>query len=203
MNTNFSILKLSEERKKAITSCIEWSQNCPISLDMLRQVNFQHYDFEGNIKSGVIIVHTVIADKTLTLFKKLFKIKFPIHQAIPIDEYKGSDIDSMKDNNTSGFNCRRVMGENKWSSHAYGAAIDINPLQNPYVLINHNLAEAKIFPKNGTMFLNRSIQRDGMVESIVTIFKNNGFSIWGGDWNTVLDYHHFQISWDEINKIIS
>jgi hypothetical protein len=48
-----------------------------------------------------------------------------------VDVYSGDDDRSMAANNTSAFNCRKVAGTSKWSEHAYGRAIDVNPVQNP------------------------------------------------------------------------
>jgi hypothetical protein len=39
----------------------------------------------------------------------------------------------MEDNNTSAFNCRDIPGTNEPTQHAYGRAIDLNPLLNPSV----------------------------------------------------------------------
>nr|WP_299344215.1 M15 family metallopeptidase [Allomuricauda sp.] len=195
---SFSIEDLSSERKINIRKCAEWSEDCPISLDFLKEVHFLHKDFSGNNKSGSIIVLDEIANSVLSIFKDLFTIEFPIHKAVPIDFYNGSDVDSMNDNNTSGFNCRKVMNEDRWSSHSYGSAIDINPVQNPYIIINHESSDAKIFPKEGAKFLNRGLAEKGMTEPIVDIFLRYGFSEWGGNWRSPLDYHHFQIPWKKV-----
>ena len=48
-------------------------------------------------------------------------------------DYGGDDDRSMAADNTSAYNCRRVAGSDRWSDHAYGAAIDINPVENPYL----------------------------------------------------------------------
>ncbi|NND35346.1 MAG: M15 family metallopeptidase, partial [Saprospiraceae bacterium] len=85
----------------------------------------------------------------------------------------------------------------RWSSHAYGAAIDINPGQNPYVL-NPDQSDFKVFPSGGERFLDRGNIRIGMVEPIVHIFKKHGFTEWGGEWESPLDYHHFQVDWERI-----
>ncbi len=198
---DFSVTDLSKERRHGIMRCEGWSDDCPVSLDILKEVNVLHKDFSGATKQGSVIVLNEIADATLKIFKRLFEIEFPISKAIPIDYYNGSDVDSMNDNNSSGFNCRKIMDKDKWSSHSYGTAIDINPTQNPYVLIDHKKAEALIYPKKGTMFLNRGLHEKGMVEPIVEIFSQYGFTEWGGNWIDRLDYHHFQISWEEIEKM--
>lgn len=148
-----------------------------------------------------MVVIEEIAQDTLLLFEKLFEIAFPIHKAVPVDHFKGSDVASMNANNSSAFNCRRIMDSDRWSSHSYGTAIDINPLQNPYVLIDHEASTAKIYPKGGGMYLNRGTLEKGMVEPVVEIFYDHGFTEWGGHWKDRLDYHHFQIPWDKIQQL--
>ena len=93
------------------------------------------------------------------------------------------------------------MYTDQWSSHAYGAAVDINPLQNPYVIFNREASTAEIFPEGGIEYLNRNIMQNGMVEEIVTLFHEYGFTEWGGNWKECLDYHHFQVSWNRINEL--
>ena len=50
-----------------------------------------------------------------------------------VDAYDGDDNRSMAANNSSAYNCRTVAGQSSFSAHAYGAAVDINPVENPYV----------------------------------------------------------------------
>ena len=52
---------------------------------------------------------------------------------VPVDAYGGSDFRSIEADNTSAFNCRFVDGTTRYSEHAYGRAIDVNPIENPYV----------------------------------------------------------------------
>lgn len=174
----------------------------PVHISELRLVVFDHYNFSGEIKSGRIIIHRNFAKDASDIFRELYEMKFPIQQAVTIDNYNSDDVASMEDNNTSGFNCRRIMNTGNWSSHAYGTAIDINPMQNPYVLIDHDNGTAKIYPRAGSAYLNRSITRPGMVEDIVRIFARHGFTAWGGAWESPLDYHHFQVPWDVIEKLV-
>ncbi len=102
---------------------------------------------------------------------------------------------SMEDNNTSAFNCRATTGKpNEFSLHAYGVAIDINPLQNPYIgFSKENIGEAFVLPKTATPYVNRIVHAPGSAESIVDIFAAHGFSEWGGHWVDRIDYQHFQV----------
>lgn len=140
-----------------------------------------------------------VAEQVKELFSTLIKKSFPINKSLLMENYQGDDKAAMDDNNTSAFNGRPITGGTSWSKHAYGVAIDINPLQNPYISFNDN-GTAKILPTASTeSFINRNNsrpgkeQRLGMAEEVVDIFAQHGFLIWGGDWNSPIDYQHFEI----------
>lgn len=176
-------------------------EDCPVQDARLVEVHFDHYDFDGNIVNGTMVVFDVIADNVKDIFSQLLEMKFPIHKAVPISHYDGSDEGSMNDNNSSAFNGRKILGTSRWSSHAYGMAIDINPLQNPYLTILDD--EIRLYPAGGFSFLNRELKVSGMVTGdVVEIFRSNHFTVWGGHWNDQrIDYHHFQLPWEIINNI--
>ncbi len=157
----------------------------------------EHYDFSGNITIGQLIIFDELALPLLKIFEELFAMKFPIYSMRLIDEFDGDDELSMAANNSSCFNFRNIPGSSIISMHSYGAAIDINPVQNPFIIDDG----VTIFPKQGSEFLNRDNQRKGMVEPIVHIFKKHGFE-WGGDWNSPIDYHHFQMPRNKIEQLI-
>lgn len=169
-----------------------WTADCPVSIERLKLVEISHLNFEDNIQPGEIIVLDKLAQSVLRIFEELLIIKFPIHGVYPIDKYEGNDEKSMAANNSSSFNYRTIAGSTKVSMHAYGLAIDINPVQNPYIEIKDD-GHVQVHPKSGVDFLNRSNIRQGMVEPIVPILKKHGFSEWGGNWNKPIDYHHFQV----------
>jgi len=108
---------------------------------------------------------------------------------VPLDEaYGGDDMTSMQDDNTSAFNCRVIAGTNRLSRHAYGLAIDVNPLYNPYVKGD------VIQPPEGAAYLDRSRDVKGMIhaEDICRReFMVRGWD-WGGDWESRKDYQHFE-----------
>ncbi len=178
-----------------------WKSDCPVVLARLKLVEISHLNFEGNIQSGQIIVLDKLAQSVLGIFEELMIIKFPIHSVHLIDKYEGDDDQSMAANNSSSFNFRTITGSNQFSMHAYGLAIDINPVQNPYILIKED-GHVQVHPKSGVDFLNRSNMRPGMVEPLVPIFKKHGFSEWGGNWNKPIDYHHFQVPRSRVNELI-
>ena len=167
-----------------------WTPECPVALKDLKLLQLKHYDFNNVIKDGHMVVNAKIADLVSSIFQELLDLKFPIEKIKPIDLYQGIDELSMMDNNSSCFNFRKIAGTDRLSSHSYGLAIDINPVQNPYIRIKEGATI--IEPTAGLEFLNRHNLRSGMVESIVPIFTKHGF-IWGGKWDNPIDYHHFEI----------
>lgn len=174
-----------------------YNPKCPVPPNRLRKIVFSYYDFEKNIHNdGTLIVMDAVAEHVINIFKELYENQFPIHKIRHIELYGGDDELSLKDNNTSCFNCRAIVGDNKLlSMHSYGLAIDINPWQNPY--INTDITydqKALISPMQGLSYLNRANLRPGMTEQIVHIFAQNGFTIWGGRWNSPIDWQHFQTS---------
>lgn len=110
------------------------SETCPVSLADLRHVVVTRVGFDGRAHRGELVVHADVASDVVDVFSALYADRFPIERMLLIDEYGGDDDRSMAGNNTSGYNCRRVAGRSTWSDHAYGRAIDINPVQNPYVV---------------------------------------------------------------------
>ena len=173
---------------------VSYRENPDISLDELRYVRIIHFDFNGQIQEGELIVNQRIAYATMKAFYELYKWEYPIESVRLVDDYEGDDELSMEANNSSAFNYRTVEGRTQLSKHALGMAIDINPKMNPYV------REDGYFPKNATEYLERDPKlckgehADKMIhrkEIAYRIFKRNGFS-WGGDWKHCKDYQHFE-----------
>lgn len=178
-----------------------WSSDCPVNPGLLKLVEVQYVDFEGERKSGTLMVHQELARCTANIFRELEIRAFPIHSMLTMDHFDGDDQRSMAANNTSAFNGRCIDGTDRWSSHAYGAAIDINPVQNPYLAIDPDTATIKVQPESGTGYVNRNTSYAGMVEEIVSLMAAFGFTEWGGRWPDRPDYHHFQLPWEEINSL--
>lgn len=182
-------LNLSNEMKSKKV----WNESCPIKIEDLVLLKVPYYDFNGQIKIGNLIVLSHISERVSNIFNELFQVKFPIYSIDTIDKYRGDDEKSMEANNTYGFCCRKGVSSDRLSSHSFGIAIDINPLQNPYISSNE-----KVYPELGHEFLDRNNIRPGMVNNIVSIFQKHGFE-WGGNWKNP-DYHHFQLErkyWDK------
>ncbi|AIL66035.1 hypothetical protein NOVO_08575 [Rickettsiales bacterium Ac37b] len=208
VSAKINTLSSKECENMVVTGVI--TNNNPVSCDRLRRVSFKYINFEGNVGEGNIVVFDAVAEQAVGIFSELFKLRFPIQKAIVMENYQGNDELSMIDNNTSAFNGRPTTGGSSWSKHAYGVAIDINPLQNPYISFQED-GSAKIYPPaSAELFVNRSNlrpgkkERAGMVENIVDVFARHGFIRWGGEWDTPIDYHHFEIgSQDFVNELLS
>lgn len=196
----FQIDKLNAEDISSLGQSQIWKDTCPVPLNRLRIVRVSSWDFEGHLHTdGEIMVLDAVAESVLQIFKTLYTQKFPLAKVRLIDHYQGDDAKSMNDNNTSCFNCRSIIGGSTLSLHAYGVAIDINPIQNPFVQFPEGKDMAIYSPAEGRDYANRLQHRPdksfrlGMAEQVVDVFKENGFSVWGGHWDTPIDYQHFQI----------
>lgn len=196
---NFQINTLDQNVIDQMKEHNIWSDECPVPLNDLRVVTVTHYNFDAKIITGEIMVHKNIAEKVVNIFQELFDRKFAIHSLKLIQEFEGNDILSMEANNSSAFNFRKIANTNKVSQHSYGIAIDINPVQNPYIKNNNEII---IQPQSGKDFLDRTNIRSGMVEEIVDLFKDHGFN-WGGDWTSLKDYQHFEYPLEKLNLEIS
>jgi hypothetical protein len=198
---NFSINEIPEARIKSMLKTKVWTSECLIPLERFKLLTVTYHDFDNKPQQGEIIVLDVVAEETIKIFKQLLDIKFPIYKIRLIDEYGGDDEASMEDNNSSCFNYRKIAGSSLLSIHGLGMAIDINPLQNPYLVLDKANATIKVYPKEGMDFVNRNKDYIGKVEPIVHIFKQYGFQAWGGNWGEPIDYHHFQVNRDIAEQI--
>ena len=133
-------------------------------------------------------MHRDHADSLAQVFGVLFDARFPIQSMELVDAFGGDDQRSMQANNTSAFNCREVAyTPGRWSNHAFGQAIDINPLVNPYVKNDF------VDPEQGRAYLDRTSDTPGLIKAddvVVQAFAEVGW-IWGGTWSSAKDYQHF------------
>ena len=164
-----------------------------VTIMDLSYVHVLYYDFEGMPTEGELICNQTIAQDLVEIFHELYKAEYQIEKIRLIDEYDGDDDLSMADNNTSCFNYRVVSGSSSLSKHAYGLAIDINPLYNPYITYNKDHS-INVSPAAGADYADRSNAFPYKIDEndlCCRLFKEHGF-IWGGDWNSCKDYQHFQ-----------
>lgn len=160
--------------------------------ERLRLVRFSYMGFDGATHDdGELVVLDAVADHVLAIFVALRSRAFPIASAKLMNHYRGNDDASMAVNNTSAFNVRRVEGSRSMSLHAYGLAIDLNPIQNPYV--ERGARGIEISPPAGKNYVRRQDRRAGMAEAAVDLFAHHGFAQWGGYWPRGIDYQHFQV----------
>jgi hypothetical protein len=167
-----------------------WRPGCPVGPARLRAVRLRHWDFGGRSRIGLLVVDAAETGRVVSVFRRLYVARFPIRRMLGVEVYRGSDDRSMRADNTSAFNCRFVGGTRRWSEHAYGRAIDLNPVENPYV--HGGLVE----PPAGRAYLVRSRVRPGMATSssiVVRAFDSVGWH-WGGRWRSSKDYQHFSTS---------
>jgi poly-gamma-glutamate synthesis protein (capsule biosynthesis protein) len=164
-----------------------WHAGCPAPLQDLRLVRVTYRGFDGQPQHGRLAVHRGWADEILLVFRRLYRQGFPIRRVRLVDRFDADDRESMRHDNTSAFNCRYVAGTTTWSQHAFGRAIDINPVENPYVDGSH------VSPRRGRRYLDRSDVRPGMIVQggvVVRAFRRIGWG-WGGTWSSAKDYQHF------------
>ena len=161
--------------------------NAKIGYDQLRYLILPYYDFDGNIQKGEMVCNQTIAHDLLCVFKTLFSEYYPICSIRLVDDFDADDETSMQANNTSCFNYRNVPGNSYLSRHALGLAIDINPLQNPYI------RGSKVRPATATEYVDRTKDFPHKIDKNDLCFKaftSYGFT-WGGIWRNK-DYQHFE-----------
>lgn len=173
-----------------------WTPACPVPLEDLRLVEVSYWNFDGEVKTGPLVLNERVASDVLGVFRRLFRAHFPIEEiklAAKDRPIRPEDYwDKSRRSVTASFNCRLATGSSSTlSQHSYGWAIDINPLQNPYVRNDGAVLRAIALP-----FRNRSLHRKGMIHEgdvVVRSFARIGWE-WGGHWHTLKDYMHFSLT---------
>jgi hypothetical protein len=165
-----------------------WRPGCPVPPSRLRGIRLAYWDFGGRRHLGTIVVDETAVRDVETVFRSLYRARFPIRSLRPVAAFGGSDTRSMAADNTSGFNCRKAVttGPAGWSEHAYGLAIDVNTVENPY------REAGRWLPSAGKRFADRTRVRRGMAVPggvLVRAFAAVGWG-WGGRWRNP-DYQHF------------
>jgi hypothetical protein len=166
-----------------------WRPGCPVPPAQLRRVRLTYWGFDRRAHSGTLVANRVAVPALVRVFSRLYAARFPVRRLRPIDAYGGNDERSLAADNTAAFNCRYVIGPGprRWSVHAYGEAVDVNPVENPY------LEGGRVHPRSGRRYLDRSNVRPGMATRsglLVRAFATVGWR-WGGRWTGSPDYQHF------------
>lgn len=188
ISKGFSYGKIDENIKSRIEGVSYPASGAEIGLEELSYVEILHYDFEGNINKGELIVNAELAKEVTEIFYELYENKYPVESVKLIDEFNGDDEASMTANNSSAFNYRTIAGTNKLSKHGRGAAIDINPLYNPCV------TESGVAPAAGKRYADRKEEFAGKIDEddlAYKLFTKAGWT-WGGHWKSLKDYQHFE-----------
>ena len=183
----FSARRLGPALRSRVSGS-SWHPGCPVPLAELRYLRIGYRGFDRRARVGEMIVAASAVSDVRRVFARLFRARFPIRRMRLVDDYGGSDFASIEADNTSAFNCRRATGSSRFSEHAYGRAIDVNPIENPYVYPDGTTAHPASRP-----YLDRSRHRRGMAYEggvLVRAFDRAGWS-WGGDWSSPKDYQHF------------
>jgi hypothetical protein len=182
----FVARKLSPTLRRRITG-VSWHSGCPVGRARLRYLRIGYHGFDGRVHSGEMIANRSAVRPLERAFASLYRSRFPIRSMRLVDDYGGSDYRSIEADNTSAFNCRRATGQSRWSQHAYGRAVDVNPIENPYV------ANGRTTHPASRRYLDRSRRRRGMAYAggaLVRAFSAIGWG-WGGTWSNPKDYQHF------------
>jgi D-alanyl-D-alanine carboxypeptidase len=164
-----------------------WRPGCPVGLADLRYVTVSFRGFDGRAHTGELVVHRRVAAPVVSVFARLYRARFPIEEMRLVT---GADLEARPTgdgNNTAAFVCRAARKQTRWSAHAYGLAVDVNPFHNPY------RRGDLVLPELAGAYEDRANARPGMVRpgAVVTAaFAGIGWT-WGGTWRSPTDYMHF------------
>jgi len=174
-----------------------WHRGCPVSLSQLRVLTVSYWDFDGNAQTGQVVVDAKAAAPLAVVFRKLYAMRFPIHHMHLQEVYGPRSAQPADGDVTGSFECRQAVpspcsrgtGTGSWSNHAYGLAVDVNPVENPYVGCGMTR------DKTALKYMDRSRHRKGMVTpAVVRAFASVGWG-WGGAWSgSTKDYMHFSFN---------
>ena len=170
---------------------VSWHPGCRVGLSDLRLITLTYRGFDGRDHNGRLIANRDAATALVAVFRRLYAARFPIRRMELVDRYGGDDYRSIEADNTSSFNCRNATGSTRWSNHAYGRAIDVNPIENPYVSGGTTSHPAS------RPYLDRARHGRGTAYeggALVEAFRSVGWG-WGGTWSgSVRDYQHFSVN---------
>jgi hypothetical protein len=185
---------LTATAKHELIASKHYYSKCPVPLSRLRLLTLTYWGWDGHPHTGQLVVNANVVPAVTTAFEKLYAMRFPIHHMAIADEYGPSSVQPADGDITYSFSCRQAVpspctggtATGSWSMHAYGEAVDINPVENPYVGCGMTR------DKTALSYLDRSRVRRGMVTpAVVSAFASIGWG-WGGSWSgSTKDYMHF------------
>ena len=167
-----------------------WKEGCPVEPEELTYLTLSFWGFDGLPHTGEMIVNSTVADDVVSVFAALFDSGYPIEEMRLVTDEDLTAPPTGDGNNTGSFVCRPVTGGTKFSQHAYGLAIDINPFLNPYQRGD------LVLPELAAFYLERAAEQPGVItegDVVVTAFEAIGWS-WGGRWSSLKDYQHFSVN---------
>ena len=168
---------------------VSYPADAGIALSELRYLRLSYVDFDGESQTGEMVCHEAIAGDLVEIFQALYEARYPIRSIRLIDDFGGSDEASMRADNTSCFNYRPRTGQRRLSTHALGRAVDVNPLENPFVD-----RQGRVQPAGAEAYADRSADFPHKIDRedlCYRLFRAHGFA-WGGAWRSVRDYQHFE-----------
>jgi D-alanyl-D-alanine carboxypeptidase len=164
-----------------------WKPECPVQPADLRYLTVAFRGFDGAAHTGELIVAARVADDVTRVFGELYAAGFPIEEMRVVEPAELTAPPTGDDNNTTAFVCRPAVGSTRWSAHALGLAVDVNPFQNPY------RKDDLVLPELASAYLDRGRDLPGMIQDggpVVGAFERIGWR-WGGRWTSPVDLHHF------------
>lgn len=192
-----SVRPLSSAERSQLVRHGTWHRGCPVPLAGLRVLRVTHYGFDGEVRTGQLVVGRDVARPLVSVFRRLYELRFPIRHMRFRDFYAGEAAYPADEDITASFECRQAVpspcvggrGTGSWSNHAYGHAIDINPRENPYVGCGMTR------DRDARKYMDRSHLRRGMVTpAVIAAFRSIGWG-WGGAWTgATKDYMHFSVN---------
>lgn len=175
-----------------------YRENPDIGIEDLRYLKVLHYNYDHQIQVGEMIVNVQLAEEVCNIFRELFENEYEIYSMYLVDNFwtgdgDSSDYASIDVNNTSCFNYREQTGGGALSNHAYGCAIDLNPMENPYVVYDGD-TPVEWAHSNADPYIDRNSGAEHVIthdDVCYQIFAKYGYS-WGGDWSNPKDFQHFE-----------
>jgi len=181
------VFPIYEGRRQRMIESGSWNGTCSVPFADLRLVRVSYWGFDQTPHTGELVLNEDAVDAVVSALGALYEARFPIRKMVTVEDYGADDEMSMRDDNSSAFNGRFVEGTTSCSQHAYGRAIDINPVENPMV------KDGKVYPATAGDFVDRDQEATGMIHAgdvVVRAFAGVGWS-WGGDWHSLKDWQHF------------
>lgn len=166
-----------------------WHPGCPVGVDELRYVQVVFWGFDERSHTGELIAHRDVAEDLVEVMRSLYEARYPIEEMRIVTPEDLNAEPTGDGNNTTVFVCRAVTNGTRFSEHAYGLAIDINPFLNPYI------RDGVVLPELAAAYLDRDRSAKGMVadgDLVVKAFQQIGWG-WGGHWSSLKDYQHFAL----------